>query len=186
MQRKVCTRSQLEQVASELHDATLSSASTGTGTGTTDNEESDRASEGWTAGLAKWWSNPHRALLGLGNYDANVLELAVRRYAGKTIKWFDVRQSVRGIPLRPQPSTEKTNATNKATATTRPALTTPPFAIVVNVARASMLVLRTRHWLAIRQLEGTYFNLDSQLAAPEPFGSDDEVHMHVCRTCFVV
>ncbi|XP_053461654.1 josephin-2 isoform X17 [Nycticebus coucang] len=37
------------------------------------------------------------------------------------------------------------------------------------------LPLRRRHWVALRQVNGIYYNLDSKLRAPEPLGDEDGV-----------
>lgn len=37
------------------------------------------------------------------------------------------------------------------------------------------LPLRRRHWVALRQVDGIYYNLDSKLRAPEALGNEDGV-----------
>lgn len=37
------------------------------------------------------------------------------------------------------------------------------------------LPLRRRHWVALRQVDGIYYNLDSKLRAPEALGDEDGV-----------
>lgn len=37
------------------------------------------------------------------------------------------------------------------------------------------LPLRRRHWVALRQVDGVYYNLDSKLRAPEVLGDEDGV-----------
>lgn len=37
------------------------------------------------------------------------------------------------------------------------------------------LPLRRRHWVALRQVGGIYYNLDSKLQAPETLGDEDGV-----------
>ncbi|XP_077887685.1 josephin-2 isoform X3 [Ictidomys tridecemlineatus] len=37
------------------------------------------------------------------------------------------------------------------------------------------LPLRRRHWVALRQVDGVYYNLDSKLRAPEALGNEDGV-----------
>lgn len=39
------------------------------------------------------WINPHKSLLGLGNYDINVIMAALQR-KGREAVWFDKRRSV--------------------------------------------------------------------------------------------
>lgn len=42
------------------------------------------------------WINPHKSLLGLGNYDINVIMAALQR-RGREAVWFDKRRSVYNI-----------------------------------------------------------------------------------------
>lgn len=80
--------------------------------------------------------NPHRSLLGLGNYDVNVIMSALQRKGYEAV-WFDKRNDYRlGFVLLP---------------------------------------LRRRHWIAIRQVEGSYYNLDSKLDAPHLIGKDEDL-----------
>lgn len=37
------------------------------------------------------------------------------------------------------------------------------------------LPVRRRHWVALRQVDGVYYNLDSKLRAPEALGDEDGV-----------
>ncbi|XP_075381888.1 josephin-2-like isoform X1 [Mycteria americana] len=39
------------------------------------------------------------------------------------------------------------------------------------------LPVRRQHWLAVRQLRGTYYNLDSKLRAPVPIGGEAELRI---------
>jgi len=39
------------------------------------------------------WINPHRSLLGIGNYDINVIMVALQSRGYETV-WFDKRKSV--------------------------------------------------------------------------------------------
>ncbi|XP_022441865.1 josephin-2 isoform X4 [Delphinapterus leucas] len=41
------------------------------------------------------------------------------------------------------------------------------------------LPLRRRHWVALRQVDGVYYNLDSKLRAPEVLGNEDGVSLLV-------
>ncbi|EQC31539.1 hypothetical protein, variant 2 [Saprolegnia diclina VS20] len=87
------------------------------------------------------WRNPHRGLL--GNYDIEVLSLALLRQ-GYTVSYFDVRKPLTALPLE------------------------TCVGLICNVPQSSLLGLwQSRHWFCIREVHGTFYNLDSKLAAPE-------------------
>ncbi|PSC72202.1 josephin [Micractinium conductrix] len=85
--------------------------------------------------------HPHRTLL-LGNWDVNVLELALRRQ-GKALAWQDLRH-VGSMDLR------------------------GCYAVIVNLKAEGLLgrVTGGRHWVALLRVGRRWWNLDSQLAAP--------------------
>lgn len=103
--------------------------------------------------------NPHRNLFGLGNYDANVLVLALQQ-CGYDIVWCDKRKTVHEHNL---------NFANILgfilnTLSRRHVLKIPlPYA--------------ASHWIAFRRLtvhgESHYYNLDSKLRTPLPVASTD-------------
>lgn len=43
------------------------------------------------------------------------------------------------------------------------------------VAGAAVPAPAPRHWVALRQVDGVYYNLDSKLRAPEVLGDEDGV-----------
>lgn len=88
--------------------------------------------------------HPHRTVW-LGNWDVNVLELALRRH-GKELQWHDLRDA--------------TFARLDLGAC---------FGLILNI-RADGVVTRLlggRHWVALRCLGGRWWNLDSSLPAPQ-------------------
>ncbi|KAI4460404.1 josephin 1 2 [Holotrichia oblita] len=92
------------------------------------------------------WINPHKSILGLGNYDINVLMKALQS-RGYEVIWFDKRKDPNCINLR------------------------NIFGFILNVPseyKVSFITLplRRRHWIAIRQINGNYYNLDSKLDSP--------------------
>lgn len=103
----------------------------------------------------------HRSLLGTGNYDVNVL-MAALQGLGLAALWWDKRRSLERLaPAR-------------------------LLGLILNVrSRVSLLSvplpLRRRHWLAVRQLRGTYYNLDSKLPAPEPIGGESQLREFLRR-----
>ncbi|KAK9694223.1 Josephin [Popillia japonica] len=101
------------------------------------------------------WINPHKSILGLGNYDINVLMKALQS-RGYEVIWFDKRKDPNCINLR------------------------NIFGFILNVPseyKVSFITLplRRRHWIAIRQINGNYYNLDSKLDSPCIIGK----HMNV-------
>lgn len=99
--------------------------------------------------------NPHRSLLGLGNYDVNVIMSALQRKGYEAV-WFDKRKDPKCLRL--------SNICG----------------FILNVPSDYrlgfvLLPLRRRHWIAIRQVEGNYYNLDSKLDAPHLIGKDEDL-----------
>ena len=96
----------------------------------------ERFAEELTPG--SWW-NPHKAVLGLGNYDVNVLEYALLK-RDVAIEWHDNRRPFRHAEL-----------------------VEPCLGLVLNQTPSGWLglVMRTRHWVSVRHVEGTWWNCDS-------------------------
>ncbi|XP_027626154.1 josephin-2 isoform X2 [Tupaia chinensis] len=99
--------------------------------------------------------NPHRSLLGTGNYDVNVI-MAALQGLGLAAVWWDRRRPLSQLAL-PQVLGLILN------------LPSP-----VSLGLLS-LPLRRRHWVALREVGGIYYNLDSKLRAPEVLGNEDGV-----------
>uniref|UniRef100_A0A8C3ARB3 Josephin-2 n=1 Tax=Cyclopterus lumpus TaxID=8103 RepID=A0A8C3ARB3_CYCLU len=90
--------------------------------------------------------NPHRSVLGTGNYDVNVIMAALQSRELAAV-WWDKRRTVQSLCM---PKVQ---------------------GFILNVpSRVSLgivfLPLRRRHWLAVRQVNGQYYNLDSKLKSP--------------------
>jgi len=101
------------------------------------------------------WINPHRSMLGLGNYDINVIMTALQK-KGCAAVWFDKRK---------EPSTIDT---------------TQILGFILNVPTDYkigfvVLPLKRRHWIAIRKINEQYWNLDSKLDAPQNIGNEDNL-----------
>ncbi|XP_076010898.1 josephin-2 [Genypterus blacodes] len=99
--------------------------------------------------------NPHRSVLGTGNYDVNVIMAALQSRELAAV-WWDKRRSLQNLC----PSSVQ--------------------GFILNVpSRVSLgfvsLPLRRRHWLAVRQVNGQYFNLDSKLKSPVCIGGEAEL-----------
>ncbi|KAK9960712.1 hypothetical protein ABG768_008552 [Culter alburnus] len=99
--------------------------------------------------------NPHRSVLGTGNYDVNVI-MAALQSRGLAAVWWDKRKSVQNLCL------DKIQG------------------FILNVpSRVSLgfvsLPLRRRHWLAVREVNGQFYNLDSKLKGPSCIGGETEL-----------
>lgn len=103
---------------------------------------------------------PHHTVF-LGNYDVNVLMVALEE-KGKNLVWHDHRDGVSSIDL---------NAPNGNL-----------MGIVLNIVVTSRSVTscfgrrKGRHWVALREIDGDWYNLDSILALPKRFRDTDEVY----------
>ncbi|XP_045785707.1 josephin-2 [Maniola jurtina] len=101
------------------------------------------------------WINPHRSMLGLGNYDINVIMAALQKKGCEAV-WFDKRKDPGCLDL--------SNICG----------------FILNVPSDYklgfvMLPLRRRHWITIRQIQGNFYNLDSKLDAPQLIGRSSDL-----------
>lgn len=101
------------------------------------------------------WINPHRSMLGLGNYDINVIMAALQKKGCEAI-WFDKRKDPGCLEL------------------------SHICGFILNVPSDYklgfvMLPLRRRHWITIRQIQGNFYNLDSKLDAPQLIGRSSDL-----------
>ncbi|MBN3299958.1 JOS2 protein, partial [Amia calva] len=116
---------------------------------------------------AVWWDrrslspqsvlNPHRSVLGTGNYDVNVIMAALLSQGLRAV-WWDRRRSLQCLCV------------------------SRPVGFILNVpSRVSLgllsLPLRRRHWVAVRRINGLYYNLDSKLKSPVCIGGEEELRL---------
>lgn len=99
--------------------------------------------------------NPHRSVLGTGNYDVNVI-MAALQSRGLAAVWWDKRRSVESVCVSRVEG------------------------FILNVpSRVSLgfvsLPLRRRHWMAVRSIQGLYYNLDSKLKNPLSIGGEEQL-----------
>ncbi|XP_010001122.1 PREDICTED: josephin-2, partial [Chaetura pelagica] len=99
--------------------------------------------------------NPHRSLLGTGNYDVNVI-MAALQGLGLVALWWDKRRSLEQVVLG------------------------QVLGFILNVPSGVTLgtftlPLRRQHWVAVRELQGTFYNLDSKLREPVAIGGEAEL-----------
>ncbi|KAG7460073.1 hypothetical protein MATL_G00217340 [Megalops atlanticus] len=99
---------------------------------------------------------PHKkSMLGNGNYDVNVI-MAALQIRGFEAVWWDKRRDVGSIAL--------SNVTG----------------FILNVPSnlrwgPLRLPLKRQHWIGVREVGGTYYNLDSKLRSPHAIGPPDEL-----------
>ncbi|XP_075302005.1 josephin-2 [Opisthocomus hoazin] len=99
--------------------------------------------------------NPHRSLLGTGNYDVNVIMAALQSLELAAV-WWDKRRPLERLALG------------------------QVLGFILNVpSHVSLgfvaLPLRRKHWLAVRRCRGVYYNLDSKLREPVAIGGEAEL-----------
>ena len=100
------------------------------------------------------WLNPHRSWIGLGNYDVNVLSAALSTQ-DVVAKWWDRRIGIDALQLAAVvgfilnvPSQPKLG----------------PFTIPIP---------KRGHWITVREIDGTWYNLDSKLKVPQLLGDEE-------------
>jgi josephin len=100
--------------------------------------------------------NPHKSVLGLGNYDVNVLMVALES-EGMDLTWFDRRKEITAGSLE----------LGKI------------FGLILNIPSDYTfafitLPIKSRHWICIKKMQdGKYYNLDSKLNSPKCIGAED-------------
>lgn len=97
------------------------------------------------------WLNPHRSMLGLGNYDVNVLMKALQAKDCEA-EWFDKRKDPKTIELGAS-----------------------VVGFIMNVPSEYKLgfvslPLQRRHWISIRRAGSDYYSFDSKLKDPVKIG----------------
>ncbi|XP_072276498.1 josephin-2 [Pyxicephalus adspersus] len=99
--------------------------------------------------------NPHRSLLGTGNYDVNVIMAALQMLDYAAV-WWDKRRSLESLAL------------------------SEIFGFILNIPSPISLgflslPITRKHWIAVRQINGVYYNLDSKLKFPAKLGGPREL-----------
>ncbi|CAD7078119.1 unnamed protein product [Hermetia illucens] len=105
------------------------------------------------------WINPHRSVLGLGNYDVNVIMTALQKKDCEAV-WFDKRKDPSCID------------------------TSQIVGFILNVPTDYRigfitLPLKRRHWISVREIGGRYYNLDSKLDTPQCIGTERDLFNHL-------
>ena len=96
--------------------------------------------------------NPHKSILQTGNYDANVLMMALHK-EGVDVQWFDSRKAATELTLDEAFLCPKGKYSEF-------------MGFIVNNPKKVMMVFNRRHWLTIKRVKGVWFNFDSKNAAP--------------------
>lgn len=107
-----------------------------------------------------YYINPHRSVLGLGNYDVNVI-MAALQVKEMNLVWFDKRKEISHENLE----------------------LSRIFGFILNIPASEYtfgfvtLPIKSRHWICIRRLQhdDKFYNLDSKLDRPKCIGGDDEL-----------
>ncbi|XP_061931605.1 josephin-2 isoform X1 [Apis cerana] len=105
------------------------------------------------------WINPHKSLLGLGNYDINVIMAALQRRGHEAV-WFDKRRNFFRDP--------KCLCLDNIEG------------FILNVPTEYklgfvLLPLKRRHWIALKKIHGAFYNLDSKLDSPQLIGKENDL-----------
>eukprot|EP01112_Ceratiomyxa_fruticulosa_P019787 TRINITY_DN6564_c0_g3_i1.p1 TRINITY_DN6564_c0_g3~~TRINITY_DN6564_c0_g3_i1.p1 ORF type:complete len:168 (-),score=12.50 TRINITY_DN6564_c0_g3_i1:47-550(-) len=99
--------------------------------------------------------NPHKSVLGTGNYDANVIFAALAA-SGYYIKWHDKRKPLSTIPFD------------------------YVFGIIVNTIAVSIFnIYQARHWFTVRPVDKIWYSFDSRFREPMPFASTDQLMQYL-------
>ncbi|RHZ44574.1 hypothetical protein Glove_718g28 [Diversispora epigaea] len=122
-------------------------------------EKTDPEVKSWKC----YFVNPHKSVLGFGNYDINVLDIALRAF-DLEIQWFDDRKDIRTV-------VQFTDSTL--------------FGLILNIPKTHYYFWNSYHWIAIKPIhkkkddDDNYvvdeeetvviYNLDSKLHKPEKF-----------------
>lgn len=126
------------------------------------------------------WINPHKSLLGLGNYDINVIMAALQK-RGREAVWFDKRRSVylyvsKIMVILLQLSNFITTRNSCFYCRDPKCLCLDNIeGFILNVPTEYklgfvLLPLKRRHWIALKKIHGAFYNLDSKLDSPQLIG----------------
>ncbi|XP_014776703.1 josephin-1 [Octopus bimaculoides] len=103
--------------------------------------------------------NPYRSTFAVGNYDINVLMVAVQS-KGYDMLWFNKTRNLKCLVLE----------------------NIEGFILNIPCGNIIMkLISQGKHWITIRKISNVYYSLDSNNKAPVEIGSDDELLVHLCE-----
>ncbi|CAG8482539.1 24863_t:CDS:2 [Gigaspora rosea] len=105
---------------------------------------------------------------GVGNYDINVLEVALKQY-DLEIQWFDARKDIRTVIQFTDPTL---------------------FGIILNTQATRLYFWTSNHWIAVKPFFSDdkeipdIYNLDSKLSKPLKFDDIDQVYRFLGATVY--
>lgn len=105
--------------------------------------------------------NPHKSVLGTGDYDVNVIMAALQQ-KGYAAVWWDKRRNINSLHL---PSVKGL-------------MLNIPSEIDLGLFR---LPLKRRHWIALLAIGDVFYNLDSKLKKPLRIGERDLVRAYLAK-----
>merc|ERR1711933_390663 len=94
--------------------------------------------------------NPHKSPLQTGNWDVNVLMKCLQN-RDIEIEWFDARK-IKQLDL------ENMSAASHEF-----------IGFILNISQKAFKMVKRRHWIAIKPINGIYYNLDSKLKKPKKY-----------------
>jgi len=103
--------------------------------------------------------NPHKSILQTGNYDANVLMMALNQ-EDVDVQWFDSRKAESDLSLNDDFLCPKEKYEEF-------------LGFIVNIQQKKMFVFNRRHWLTIKRIKGVWYNLDSKNKAPKKLEEEE-------------
>ncbi|XP_013382325.1 josephin-1-like, partial [Lingula anatina] len=106
-----------------------------------------------------YFLNPHKSVLGFGNYDVNVIMAAIQTKNCETI-WFDKRKDIGSLNF------------DKI------------LGFILNIPTDYKwgflrLPIHRKHWISMRKIGEVYYNLDSKLDAPEVIGTSLDLQTYL-------
>eukprot|EP01084_Bolivina_argentea_P187114 322380_1 len=112
--------------------------------------------------------NPHKSIFQTGNYDANVLMMALGKMDIK-IQWFDSRK-VKELDLNNEQFWNILEPENHKFV-----------GFILNYPLSKFKMLSRRHWIAIKMVYGIWYNLDSKLKVPKNYKNANELNQYLVR-----
>ncbi|KAL7024121.1 hypothetical protein ACKWTF_012908 [Chironomus riparius] len=107
--------------------------------------------------LSSNYINPHKSVLGIGNYDINSIIKALES-KDLTVIWYDKRREITKESIQIDESYGY--IMNLPTDYTFGFITIP--------------LIKSRHWISLRKVNDKYYNLDSKLDKPKLIGDEEE------------
>ncbi|GAQ78773.1 hypothetical protein KFL_000180550 [Klebsormidium nitens] len=114
-----------------------------------------------------WWPFHAHHNSFMGNYDVNVL-MAALAAVGKEVTWLDKRKGVEGFNFETG-ELDKPAVIEESDSGRKDLV-----GFILNVKRKWAGLIPGRHWIALRKIEGRWYNLDSDLRRPSEIDGGEE------------